>query len=116
MGALSGQKREVQDGRLSVTIPAHGGEIWLPEGQNLPEPAFSEEPLIFSAKEEKAEEPTELPPVPAGKAYEDMSVEELQAAILERMARNGPVTEQMRRDVLQNVWQGSLLNWIRSFR
>ena len=69
---------------------------------------------MIAPKEEKREEKP-LPQVPAGKPYEEMSVEELQAAILARMARNGPVTEQMRRDVLQNVWHGSLLNWIRSF-
>ena len=54
----------------------------------------------------------EVPDVP----YEEMTVEQLQAAILAKMAANGPVTDQMRRDVEQNVWPGSLVNWVKSFR
>jgi len=50
------------------------------------------------------------------KPYEEMTVEELQAAIIERMAKNGPVTEQMKKDVTENVWHNSLVNWIRSFQ
>ena len=44
-----------------------------------------------------------------------MSVEELQAEILAKMAANGPVTDQMKRDVMENVYRDSLLNWVRSF-
>lgn len=51
----------------------------------------------------------------AEKPYEEMTVEELQQAILNRMAQNGPVTDRMRQDVRENVWHNSLLNWIRSF-
>ena len=50
------------------------------------------------------------------KTFEEMTVRELQEAILERMGRNGPVTEQMKRDVLENVYHNSLVNWIKSFR
>lgn len=49
------------------------------------------------------------------KAYEEMTIEELQQAILDRMAMNGPITDRMRRDVMENVYHNSLLNWIRSF-
>ena len=49
------------------------------------------------------------------KPYEEMSVEELQAAILEKLAKNGPVTDQMRKDVMENVYPNSLLNWVKSF-
>ena len=45
-----------------------------------------------------------------------MTIEELQAAILEKMAGNGPVTEEMKRTVFENVYPNSLLNWVRSFR
>ena len=45
-----------------------------------------------------------------------VTIQELQEAILERMGRNGPVTEQMKRDVLENVYHNSLMNWIKSFR
>ena len=62
-------------------------------------------------------EPTAEPaPVTVpNKPYEEMTVEELQAAILERMAKNGPVTDQMKKDVTENVWHNSLVTWIRSF-
>lgn len=45
-----------------------------------------------------------------------MSVEELQAAILEKLSKNGPVTDQMRKDVADNVYLNSLLNWVKSFQ
>ena len=45
-----------------------------------------------------------------------MTVEQLQAVILAKMTKNGPVTEQMRRDVIENVWHNSLVNWANSFR
>ena len=49
------------------------------------------------------------------KPYEEMSVEELQQAILNRMAKNGPVTDRMRQDVIENVYHNSLVTWIKSF-
>ena len=45
-----------------------------------------------------------------------MTVEELQAAILAKLASNGPVTDQMKRDVAENIWHDSLVNWVKSFR
>ena len=50
------------------------------------------------------------------KAPEDMSVEELQAGILTKMAKNGPVTDQMKKTVYDNIWHDSLVNWLKSFR
>ncbi len=52
----------------------------------------------------------------AGKSYEEMTVEELQAAILAKLASNGPVTDQMKCDVAENIWHDSLVNWVKSFR
>lgn len=49
------------------------------------------------------------------KPYEEMSIEELQASILAKMAKNGPVTDEMRRTVEVNTHHGSLMNWVRSF-
>ena len=46
----------------------------------------------------------------------EMNIEELQAVVLEKLAKNGPLTDQMKRDVSENIWRDSLLNWIRSFR
>ena len=50
------------------------------------------------------------------KSYEEMSIEELQACVLEKLAKNGPVTEQMKRDVANNVYHDSLINWVKSFQ
>ena len=50
------------------------------------------------------------------KAPEDMSVEELQAGILAKMTKNGPVTDQMKKTVYDNIWHDSLVNWLKSFR
>ena len=58
---------------------------------------------------------TEVVAVP-NKPYEEMTVPELQAAILAKLAANGPVTDRMRREVAENVYPNSLLNWVRSFR
>ena len=54
--------------------------------------------------------------VDPNKTPEDMTVEELQAAILAKMANNGPVTDQMKKTVYDNIWHDSLVNWIKSFR
>ena len=51
-----------------------------------------------------------------GKSYEEMSVEELQEAVLAKMANNGPVTPDMLRTVRDNVYHDSLVNWVKSFR
>ncbi len=65
-----------------------------------------------SKKEElKAEKVT----VDWSKSYEQMSVEELQEAILEKMRKNGPVTDYMLGTVRDNTHQGSLINWVKSF-
>ena len=51
----------------------------------------------------------------ASKPYEEMSIEELQEAILEKMRKNGPVTEYMLGTVRENTPRGSLTNWVKSF-
>ena len=48
--------------------------------------------------------------------YEDMTIEELQEAILEKMRKNGPVTDYMLGTVRDNTHHGSLVSWVRSFQ
>ena len=48
--------------------------------------------------------------------FERGKIAGLQEAILAIMEKNGPVTDQMRRDVTNNVYHDSLVNWIKSFR
>lgn len=49
-------------------------------------------------------------------AFEKGKIAGLQEAILATMEKNGPLTDQMRRDVANNVYHDSLINWIKSFR
>ena len=60
--------------------------------------------------------PEKIPDKVPDKPYEEMTVPELQAAILQKMANNGPVTDDMKRSVSDNIWRDSLLNWVKSFR
>ena len=48
-------------------------------------------------------------------SYEEGIIKGLQEAVLARMEKNGPITDQMRRDVENNVYHDSLINWIKSF-
>ena len=63
-----------------------------------------------------AKEATEEPAFDWSKPYEEMSVEQLQEAILEKMRNNGPVTDYMLKTVRENTHIGSLINWVKSFR
>ena len=48
--------------------------------------------------------------------YESMTVLELQQAILNKMAKNGNVTDYMKKTVYDNSHKESLLNWVKSFK
>ena len=120
-GALMGQRASDQNGRLRFQLPANSGEIWIPEGAER-EYRKPETPPIPVPRPEKRPEAQEtrgsgkLPPRAAGKPYEEMNVQELQAEVLAKLAACGPVTERMRREVSENVYKNSLLNWVRSFK
>ena len=62
-------------------------------------------------KEEIPLEEIEIPDIP----YDLMTVRQLQALILSKLAKNGPVTDRMRREVTENIWHNSLVNWANSF-
>lgn len=49
-------------------------------------------------------------------SFERGKIAGLQEAILAIMEKNGPVTDQMRKDVMDNVYHDSLINWVKSFR
>ena len=65
-----------------------------------------------SSSQETSETVTPNP----NKTPEEMTVGELQAAILAKMAGNGPVDDQMKKTVYDNIWHDSLVNWLKSFR
>ena len=115
-GALTGARAQAENGRLHLEIGPCGGEIWLPgNGRTYAEPV---RPAVQwqAAEEPKGMQQTAEPRRAEGKALEDMTVEELQAEVLARLAACGPVTDRMRREVADNVYRDSLLNWVRSFR
>ncbi len=134
VGLLTGQRIESDGGRLNVCLSGCSGDIFAPDdGQSLTEPCIKlERPVTLQPKTEnegkmtgaetvKSETQSDLqakitdaqiPDIP----YDLMTVEQLQAVILAKMARNGPVTDRMRRDVLENTWHNSLVNWANSFR
>ncbi len=143
VGALNGMKVSVEQGQINVTLQPNSGEIWIPEESRAEEPEHTPiEPVKFKAVEVEAGMPVteaenvqtkelrlESPgqaakvtapehkiEVPTNKSYEEMTIEELQQAILDKMAQNGPITDQMRRDVMENVYHNSLINWVKSFR
>ena len=121
-----------------MAVAANNGEIWVPsevlkdsaeysaEVQAEPEKSETEEPDMKEPDpEETVSEVSETQietnknaenTVSVNKTPEEMTVEELQAAILAKMAGNGPVTDQMKKTVYDNIWHESLVNWIKSFR
>ena len=138
VGALTGERVSVNGGRIQVRVSANSGEIWIPaelcsesfapiktvEIEKAPEPVKAvEEPKDKIVEQPKAEpvnvqeeKKLEKVVVDWNKGYEDMSVEELQEAILEKMRRNGPVTDYMLGTVRENTHHDSLVNWVKSFQ
>ena len=146
VGALTGKKVRVEYGRIRVSIAANSGEIWLPAGDMPEyKPVQVEVPETAAAKENESNAPeteenqaaeagsvAEAPSTPEAEAStsqetaaevpnpdktpEEMTVGELQVAILAKMAGNGPVTDQMKKTVYDNIWHDSLVNWLKSFR
>ena len=129
VGLLGGERLEAKDGKMHVNLPACGGEIFAPEGEEAsatPCLSFAEQfalkgaptlkGIVAEAEEDLADGPAVLPEDIPDVPYDQMNVEQLQAVILAKMAKNGPVNDQMRRDVMANVWRDSLVNWANSFR
>ena len=130
-GALTGEKVSVNNGLISVSVPANSGEIWIPSDittadltpvetykiQKAAQEIKTEKKTIEEIKipEEKKTEKNQKTPLDLNKPYEEMTVEELQEAILEKMRKNGPVTEYMLGTVRENTHLGSLINWVKSF-
>ena len=136
-GALTGEKVNVTDGRIQFTVSANYGEIWIPSEnisdtfkpievikiEKTTKPIKSEETLVKIIEEQKEEaqnlttEEEKINKVitDLNKSYEEMTIEELQEAILEKMRKNGPVTDYMLGTVRENIYHNSLINWVKSF-
>ena len=140
IGVLTGEKATINNGRIQMKIPANYGEIWIPteviDKTFAPLKAIEIEKTIESIKIEKPvnieqlenivvteqtaeEKEQEIKKadikIDLNKPFEEMTIEELQEAILEKMRKNGPITDYMLGTVRENVYHDSLLNWVRSF-
>ena len=143
VGALTGKRVTVKDGRIQVNVPANSGEIWIPaelvseglaplktveivptaneinpvkEKTSVKEATLVKEETLQNETDSSVENVTDKVSVDWSKSYEDMTVAELQEAILEKMRGNGPVTDYMLKTVRENTHHGSLVNWVKSFR
>ncbi|MBR3933164.1 MAG: alpha-amylase [Clostridia bacterium] len=129
-GGIYGEKLTAKDGCLTVNVKANSGEIWLPAcidkniepinpDINIEKTEIADTEIIFEQPEaempQEPVKPEQESKTGHNKPYEEMTVEELQSAILEKMSRNGPVTEQMKKDVFENVYHNSLVTWVKSF-
>lgn len=143
VGALSGTKASANGGTITVNVKGNYGEIWLPADMPTKDMEPIElistvielaEPVTDAVESTKTavvectiaaetlesetveiEQPKKPITVPTNKPYEEMSIEELQEAILERMRKNGPITDRMLKDVRENVYHNSLVTWVKSF-
>lgn len=138
VGALWGENVPVKDGHIQVKVPANSGEIWLSEGSNenispiktattekAPSPVKTEKAAEKSKKKAETIKPdekeakemkTEPSATAPDKPYEEMTVEELQSAILEKMKSNGTViNDYLLGTVKENTHHGSLVTWVKSF-
>lgn len=138
VGALSGEKVSANGGRLSARVKGNSGEIWVPSDNGK---TYEPVEVTFEAKKPETLKPCEAKPevkaeekkavisetkmeakiekaveIPKNKSYEEMTVEELQLCIIEKMKKNGPVTERMAMDVYENTHHGSLVTWAKSFQ
>ena len=117
---------------MELELPGNSGDILVFDSgkSEYTEPEKAIEPLTAApviAEQAEKEEPgvqkaagasentLDQVILPAEKPYEEMTVEELQKAIYEKMKKNGPVTDRMYRDITENTHKGSLLNWVKSF-
>ena len=123
-GLLQGTQADAQDGWLDIPLAPCSGEILVPGERSAESDASAACLAAFAApaeedRENAAGRPSGEPEqaaIPEGVPYREMTVPQLQQVILEKMAKNGPVTDRMRRDVEDNIWQDSLVKWAESFR
>lgn len=110
-----------ENNKLEVMLLGNSGDIFVPANKEHIE---VNEDLISSLKisngnrnveNEKYKDLDENNLAP-NKPLEEMEIEELQQVILNKMAKNGPVTDDMKKTVYENVYKNSLINWARSFR
>lgn len=111
-------KIETPVANASVPKPAPAAEkAPVTEKAPAPAPETKKAPMTEKAPAQTAPQPADSTRQDAYQdAFEKGKIAGLQEAILAIMEKNGPVTDQMRRDVMDNVYHDSLVNWVKSFR
>ena len=119
-GQRSGHKKEqavaavLKEGQRSGHKKEQAVAAVLKEGQTSGQE--KEQAVATTLKEEAPEKKEgEWAVIDRSKSYEEMTISELQAVIYEKMAKNGPVTQRMKQDILENVYHNSLVTWAKSF-
>lgn len=85
--------------------------------KSMSDRAKAADPAKTAAQSAKNTAPAAKPADTSGSQdFEKGKIAGLQEAILAIMEKNGPITDQMRRDVEANVYHDSLITWIKSFR
>uniref|UniRef100_UPI003FEE853A alpha-amylase family glycosyl hydrolase n=1 Tax=Roseburia sp. TaxID=2049040 RepID=UPI003FEE853A len=128
-GTLSGKTVNASNGNITVTVPANSGEIWIAGSVDVPtdisacniptaDVTPAETSPADSAESSSSPEPAAAPAEPhcSNEEFERGKIAGLQEAVLALMSKNGPITDQMRKDVADNVYHDSLINWVKSFR
>ncbi|MCM1258537.1 MAG: alpha-amylase family glycosyl hydrolase [Roseburia sp.] len=96
-----------------TTAEAKNPEAVMPESEKVDTPSQeAPKPQAPMQADSSSDNMTEK----EREAFEKGKIAGLQEAILATMEKNGPLTDQMRRDVANNVYHDSLINWIKSFR
>ena len=96
-GLLGGAALHCSNGTLTIPLGPCEGEIFAPGELSLNQ-----------TEKEKTKPNAEIP-------YSELGVEELQALILARMEKNGPVPDCLKKEVESNIWRDSLIRWANSF-
>ena len=105
-----------QEETLVSEEPPAQEETLVREETPAQEEASVSEEILAQAEPSVGEAAPEEVIIDWSKSYEEMTVAELQEAILEKMRGNGPVTDYMLKTVRENTHHGSLVNWVKSFR
>ncbi|WP_300715096.1 alpha-amylase family glycosyl hydrolase [uncultured Acetatifactor sp.] len=106
--AAAGEKTAAEGGTGAAEKAAAEGKAVTGEM-----PGAAEKAAAGTTAAEKAPEKADAA---CEEAFERGKIAGLQEAILAIMEKNGSVTDQMRRDVKENVYHDSLIAWVKSFR
>ena len=106
--AAAGEKTAAEGGTGAAEEAAAEGKAVTGEM-----PGAAEKAAAGTTAAEKAPEKADAA---CEEAFERGKIAGLQEAILAIMEKNGSVTDQMRRDVKENVYHDSLIAWVKSFR